>query len=305
METCRRTLSFMKNVLAIDHSQNEATVEVLPDTNLLFSSKTALAGMYLENHHSSPHETPEHYPVQHVVALQTKGIVRSQRKLDGQFKDEYIVAGDICVVPAYTRHWVHSQSEQEFILLSLDPAFINRVAQESSDRDRIEIVPHFAKSDPLIYQLGLALRRTLQAEPISNQVYVQSLGVALAAHLIEYYSADKQSLQTIDSSSRPNIGQAIDYIHSHLTQDLSLEEIATTVSMSQYHFSRVFKQTTGITLWQYVVQQRIQLAKRLLAQLNLSIVEVSNYLGFSSQAQFTNFFRKHSGVTPTQYRQKL
>jgi AraC family transcriptional regulator len=294
-----------QNLIAIDHSQKAATAQVLPDANLLFSNKTALAGMYIENHYSPPHETPEHYPLQHVVAIQTQGVVRSQRKLDGQLKDEYIVAGDVCIVPAHTCHWIHSEGKQELILLSFNPAFVNRVAQESSDRDRIEIVPHFAKSDPLIYQIGLALRKALQADSINNQVYVQSLGVALAAHLIEYYSAEKQSLQTINSASCPNVGQAIDYIHSHLTQNLSLEAIATTVGMSQYHFSRVFKQTTGITLWQYVVQQRIQLAKRLLKQLNLSIVEVSNYLGFSSQGQFTNFFRKHTGVTPTQYRQQL
>lgn len=294
----------MKNALAIDHSHQAATTQVLPDANLLFSNKTALGGVYLENHYSPPHETPEHYPIQHVVAIQTQGIVQSERKLDRQFKNEYILAGDICIVPAYTRHWIHSQGEQELILLSFDPAFINRVGQESGEQERIEIVPHFAKSDPLIYQLGLALRKALQTDSINNQVYVQSLSIALAAHLIEYYSADKQSLQIINNPSQSNIGQAIDYIHSHLTQDLSLEAIATTVGMSQYHFSRVFKQTTGITLWQYVVQQRIQLAKRLLKKLDLSIVEVSNYLGFSSQAQFTNFFRKHTGVTPTQYRQK-
>ncbi|MBW4637071.1 MAG: helix-turn-helix domain-containing protein [Gloeocapsa sp. UFS-A4-WI-NPMV-4B04] len=294
-----------QNLIAIDHSQKAATAQVLPDANLLFSSKTALAGLYLENHHSPPHETPEHYPIQHVVAIQTQGVVQSERKLNGQFKNEYIVAGDICVVPAHTHHWIHSQGEQELILLSFAPAFINQVAQESGARERIEIVPHFAKSDPLIHQIGLALRKALQADSINNQVYVQSMGITLAAHLIEYYSAEKQSLPIINSALCPNIGQAIDYIHSHLTQDLSLEAIATTIGMSQYHFSRVFKQTTGITLWQYVVQQRIQLAKRLLKKVDLSIVDVSKYLGFSSQGQFTNFFRKHSGVTPTQYRQKL
>lgn len=292
------------NPIEIDHSQEAATLQVLPNTNLQFSCKTQLTGIYLESHQSPPHETPEHYPTQHVIAIQTAGAVQSERRLNGQFRREFIVAGDVCVVPAHTRHWIRSEGEQSLLFLSFAPTFLKRVAPESIDPDCIEILPHFAKSDPLVYQLGLSLKQALQTDPMGSRVYAESLGVALAAHLVQHYASKKQPLESV-RASQPNVQQALEYIHAHLTEDLSLEGIATTVNMSQYHFSRIFKQATGVTLWQYVVQQRIELAKRLLMQPGQSIVEVSNYLGFSSQGQFTNFFRKHTGITPTQYRQKL
>lgn len=59
--------------IAVDHSQEAATLQVLPDANLRFSCKTKVDGIYLESHQFPAHETPEHYPTQHVVAIQTAG----------------------------------------------------------------------------------------------------------------------------------------------------------------------------------------------------------------------------------------
>ena len=292
------------NPLAVDHSQESATLQVLPNSNLLYSCKTQLTGMYLEYHYSPPHETPEHYPTQHVIA-QTKGAVQAERRLDGHFRQEHIVAGDICVVPAHTRHWIHSQGEQELILLSLEPAFLGRVAHESVEPERVEIVPHFASYDPLIYHIGRALKTALLADPLESRVYAESLGTALAAHLLQYYAAGKHPLQNTTSLTQTNIQQALEYINEHLIEDLSLEAIATSIGMSQYHFCRVFKQAMGLTPWQYVVRQRIEAAKRLFAIPRLSIAEISQRLGFSTQGQIANFFRKHVGVSPKQYRQGL
>jgi AraC family transcriptional regulator len=299
--------------IAIDHSQESVILQAVPAAQVEFSGKTQLNGIYLESHHSSAHETPEHYPNQHVIAIQTQGVVQSERRLDGEFRRESLVAGDVCIVPANTRHWIRwrslrfaeSTGEQNLLLISFEPTFLKQLDPEVIDPDRIEILPHFAKSDPLIYQLGRSLKIALENDSIGSRIYAESLSNALAAHLIHHYSTTARSIETIRCVSHPQTQQAIDYIDAHLTEDLSLAAIATSVGLSQFHLARIFKQTMGISLWQYVVQQRIDLAKRILTQLNLSIVEVSNYLGFSSQAQFTNFFRKHTGINPTQYRKKL
>ena len=290
--------------IAIDHSQESIVLQTLPGAKVEFSSKTQLNGIYLESYHSANHETPEHYPNQHVIAIQTQGVVQSERRLDGQFRHESIVAGDVCVVPANTRHWIRSAGAQDLLLISFEPTFLQQLDPEVIDPDRIEILPHFAKSDPLIYQVGRSLKIALETDPIGNRIYAESLSNTLAAHLVYHYSTKARSLETIRCASHPQTQQAIDYIQAHLTEDLSLAAIATSVGLSKFHFAQMFKQTMGISLWQYVVQQRIELAKRLLTQLNLSIIEVSDYLGFSSQSQFTNFFRKHTGINPTQYRKK-
>ena len=81
------------NPLAVDHSQESATLQVLPNSNLLYSCKTQLTGMYLEYHYSPPDAPAEHYPTQHVIAIQTKGAVQAERRLDRHFRQEHIFEG--------------------------------------------------------------------------------------------------------------------------------------------------------------------------------------------------------------------
>lgn len=293
-------------LIAVNFSQEAATSQVISNSNRLSSHQAGWDGMYLEYHDSPSHETPEHYPTQHVIAIQTKGVVEAERKLANRFQQEQIHAGDVCVVPAYTRHWIHSKGEQGLIMISLEPSFLARTIPESIDSNNIELLPHFAQPDPLIHQIGLSLKTALQTNSPGNRFYAESLGVALVAHLMQFYTNKKYPLQ--DNNIPPEdakIKQAKDYIHAHLNEKLSLEEIAATIAMSQYHFCRVFKESTGLTPWQYVIKKRIELAKQLLKIPQLSIVEISYQLGYSTPAQFSNFFRKHTGITPSKYRQKL
>ena len=81
--------------------------------------------------------------------------------------------------------------------------------------------------------------------------------------------------------------------------------MAEVAGLSQYYFSRSFKQVVGLSPRQYVIRQRVSAAKRLLAQSQCSVLEVSWQLGFSTQTQFTKFFQKHVGMSPTDYRRNL
>ena len=71
--------------------------------------------------------------------------------------------------------------------------------------------------------------------------------------------------------------------------------------MSRFYFCRLFKQSTGITLYQYLIKCRTERAKALLLQGNLSIADVALAVGFSNQSHFTKHFKRLVGVTPKKF----
>ncbi|MBD2060646.1 helix-turn-helix transcriptional regulator [Oculatella sp. FACHB-28] len=72
--------------------------------------------------------------------------------------------------------------------------------------------------------------------------------------------------------------------------------------MSLFHFIRLFKQSTDLTPYQYVQRRRVEMAKKLLNQQNLTVLDISKQTGFQSSNYFSNIFCKYAGVTPTSYR---
>ena len=96
----------------------------------------------------------------------------------------------------------------------------------------------------------------------------------------------------------------MNYIETHLEEDLSLRIMADVLEMSPYHFGRLFKQSTGLTPHQYLVRQRIMKARELLAYDRLSVAEIGRRLGFASHTHFSTVFRKLIGTTPREYRLK-
>ncbi|MBE9040086.1 helix-turn-helix domain-containing protein [Oscillatoriales cyanobacterium LEGE 11467] len=294
-------------LVPVDFKQEASLRQVLePPRAILSSREIAWKHLHFEYHYHAAHETPEHYPTQHVVAIQTEGQILAERRIDGQLQREQIAAGDVCIVPAYTPHWIYAAGEQGLIFLCIEPEFLKQVAYDAVDSEAIFLRAQFAKPDPFIHQIGLSLKHVLQSDPLGSRFYAQTLSTALAAHLLQHY-CDRTSLlkREGDRLDRAKVRVAIEYINDRLTQKLSLAEIADATGISQYHLCRLFKQVTGQSPWQYVIQQRIEIAKQQLKTSKHTIAEISDRLGFSSQGQFSNFFRKHTGISPMTYRRKI
>ncbi|SDK46530.1 helix-turn-helix domain-containing protein [Sediminibacillus albus] len=100
----------------------------------------------------------------------------------------------------------------------------------------------------------------------------------------------------------PEIDEVIAYIHKHLDDDLPLSRLAHQAAYSPYHFSRIFKEKTGLSPYQYVSSLKLQRAKSLLLNTNLTVRDVSMEIDQQSLGTFTTRFTERVGMTPTQFR---
>jgi AraC family transcriptional regulator len=171
---------------------------------------------------------------------------------------------------------------------------------------RLEIIDRLAVRDPLIQQLGVALLTELQTNAPLGRLYAETLIHTLAMHLVRYHSTLwLPSMTTSGGLPFQKLSRVLDYINDHLDTDVSLADLATSIDLSSYHFTRLFKQSMGMAPHQYLIEQRIDAAKRLLATTHFSIADIAYQVGFSSQSHLTTLFRRHVGMTPAAYRNAL
>ena len=93
----------------------------------------------------------------------------------------------------------------------------------------------------------------------------------------------------------------VEYVRNNLDKPLAVSALSRMAEMSQSHFSKLFKLSTGLAPHQFVLQERINRSKELLRQDNARIVEVALGVGFENQAHFTTVFGNLVGMTPRQF----
>jgi AraC family transcriptional regulator len=129
------------------------------------------------------------------------------------------------------------------------------------------------------------------------------MATALAAHLLRNYATRKHILKEYeDGLPKHKLKQALEYMNAHLSENVSLEVVSDELGISQFHFCRLFKQSTGVSPHAYLIQQRVERSKHLLKQKELTINEIAVCCGFANPSHFAKHFRKHTGISPKQFR---
>lgn len=100
------------------------------------------------------------------------------------------------------------------------------------------------------------------------------------------------------------IRNTITYIREHLTENIRIEELCTATYLSRSRLSTLFKEETGMTITEYTRMLKIKKAQEFLTQTDRTPLEISIYLGFSSQSYFQNVFKEVTGMTPGEYRRR-
>jgi len=100
------------------------------------------------------------------------------------------------------------------------------------------------------------------------------------------------------------IRKATDYISQHYTEKISLEDVATSVGISKYYLSNMFKKIQGINFSSHLNNVRIEKAKMLLKNPQITVAQICEQVGFHDQQYFSKIFKKHTGMTVTEYRKR-
>jgi AraC family transcriptional regulator len=295
-----------KKALSVNFAQSTAATSFLPRPPILNSYQLGWQNINFAHYQLPAWEIPEMASSQHTIGFSTAQTVATEVIVDGRV---YHVPGwtgqdFVGVFPANLPTSSRWSEEGEFIHCYLDQTFLTHAAHESINPDRVEIILEFPPlKDPLIWQIGAALKSLLENDPQNSCFYAESMATALAAHLLQFYTTRPHVLRKYeDGLSKVQIQQSIEYINEHLHRNLTLTEIATELDMSQYYFCRLFKQSIGMTPHQYLIQQRVEKSKQLLKQPAAKIVDISAGCGFANPSHFARCFRQRMGISPQQFR---
>ncbi|MDF5706878.1 MAG: AraC family transcriptional regulator [Nostoc sp. S4] len=246
-------------------------------------------------------------PQWHSLLIFTHGarVIHAERKMDGCRHRDAALGGDILITPVNVGHQAAWDAEGDFILLAIKPEIFARAIDETADSKQIELIPHFSTPDPLVYQMGLALKGILKSNPLGSRLYAETMANALSVHLMEHYSTRKPILKAYKNGlSQRQLQQVIDYIQEHLDQNLGLAELAALIPMSPHYFSQLFKQSTAMTPHNYVIHCRVQRAYELLLNREMTIAEIAQLVGFASQSHLNFHCKRLMGITPKAIQQR-
>lgn len=128
------------------------------------------------------------------------------------------------------------------------------------------------------------------------------MAVQIMTLLLREFQTNLNSARKDASCSGNGIALSLDYIRTYYNSNISIQDICHEINMSPYHFIRSFKQKYGITPYQYLMGLRIDKAKEILASGRHSVSETAMLCGFVSLSHFSNTFKRHTGVSPLEFR---
>ena len=271
----------------------------------LFKQQAKWNGVRVHRARVLPGRMLEHSVAFHEVSINLGGRLTTEKiSASGKLIRTKGAPGNLCITPAGQIIGASWDKTLDNLGISFDPDFVRRTAIENRFNSSFEFAEIYKEKDSLIEHIGLALLAEAESETPSGRLYADSLVQTLTLHLLKNYStANLKQENAHGGLSGYRLRRVKEFINANLETDLSLAEIAAASDLSQYHFARAFRTTTGLTPQQYLMRQRVERAKELLAKNDLPIVEISLRTGFKNQSHFTTLFRKYTKFTPKLWRE--
>lgn len=194
----------------------------------------------------------------------------------------------------------------DFFLIELSPQFLSQADTIVDGGAGTDLARIQARDDQVLHHLARALLSALAEPTTAEALFVEQLATAMGAHLLTSHRT--RPLATSGSAYRlpsTKVRRAQEMLMASSEEErVSITTIAEALDLSRNHFFRAFRETTGVTPYQWLLNQRIDHARRLLRTTDLSLSEVALHCGFSDQSHFTRVFTRFEGATPGRWRER-
>jgi len=274
-----------------------------PRSAFLSSAPFAWRGIVVEGHRREPWELQETYLVGYGLMINTsKQPISFGWKQRGGWRDRAFSPGEFHLVSDgeyNTPRWLQAFDEMSLVL---DPHFVEHVIGDGLPGTRVELAGQRWAYDPTIVRYADAFRCELEADAPNGSLYAEALTIGFALHLLSTYGVRQPRLHPSRGKLNPRqLHSVIEFIQSHLGEDISLLTLADQAHVSPSHFAHQFRATVGLPPHQYVLRQRLHRSLRLIKDGRLPLAQIAIETGFHDQPHLTRTFRRLLGTTPAEH----
>jgi AraC family transcriptional regulator len=232
----------------------------------------------------------------HRIGMHVGAPVRANCVCDGRRVARLQAHGDVDVVPAGLDGEWTDDADCTILRVWFEGPFVRAISEQlGSPAGRTHIRPTLQMRDPRLQYLAWTLQAELEAQEASDPLFAQSIGTAIVVRLLGKAPSTGPRRSTLAPRAAARV---VDYIEAHLDQPLTLGELAALVDLSVPHFKVLFRETLGLPVHQYVVRRRVERARALLVEGELSMSQIALDAGFAHQSHMARWMNRVLGVAP-------
>ncbi len=232
---------------------------------------------------------------QHVITFMSQGPIYC--RVAGKALSHEAQEGSLAVLPAGIDAACDRSADATSLLICVEPARLALAAAEES-AFAAKLVDRMTGYDANLLHLGrLLIEECAAGYPRGALFWNEAASRFISALVARHTSGPKPSDGVLDAAM---LGRLRDYLMAHLDEPIEVATLARMTKRSQFHFSRVFRRSVGVSPYRYIVYLRLRRAVELVREGRLGLAEIAANTGFADQSHLSRWVRRVHGASPTQ-----
>jgi AraC family transcriptional regulator len=255
----------------------------------------------LEYFEAEPSRMPHEVFSQHHLLLNLRETpMRVENWRDSYHRDFVYRRDEIVLTPAGIRSGWHWHDRSRVIVITLEPDKLIELGVVLTDRQLVD-TPQATDADLCL--TGALLLQALRDRTTGSDVMYESLSRIFLVKLIQRYGESRSEVLAFSRGFTANhYKRVLDFVANHYAEPITINDMARVAGLSDAHFARLFKEVLGDSPYQFVMDFRVEQAKRMLADHARPMADIAFACGFADQPHFSRVFKKLTGTTPRTFR---